>query len=152
MDSIDKLILKILAQNAMASATEIGAAVNLSIPAVNKRLQKLREGGVIRSFTVLTDGKRVEKPICAFVMLTVKYGSGVDALHAFIKSDPDVLECYAVTGDYDYILKICAKDVETLEEKLLSLKKQNGVVKSHTMLALMEHKLSPCALPDMDNA
>ena len=150
MDSIDKLILKILAQNAMASATEIGNAVGLSIPAVNKRIQKLRESGVIRSFTVLTDGKKVEKPICAFIMLTVKYGSGVDALHAFIAKDPDVLECYAVTGDYDYILKICARDVEALEAKLLSLKKQNGVLKSHTMLALMEHKLSPCALPDMD--
>ena len=150
MDSIDKLILKILAKNAMASATEIGAAVNLSIPAVNKRIQKMREGGVIRSFTVLTDGKRVEKPICAFVMLTVKYGSGVDALHEFIGRDPDVLECYAVTGDYDYILKICAKDVEALEEKLLALKKQNGVLKSYTMLALMEHKLSPAALPDAE--
>ena len=150
MDSIDKLILKILAENAMASATEIGAAVNLSIPAVNKRIQKMREGGVIRSFTVLTDGKRVEKPICAFVMLTVKYGSGVDALHEFIGRDPDVLECYAVTGDYDYILKICAKDVEALEEKLLALKKQNGVLKSYTMLALMEHKLSPAALPDAE--
>ena len=150
MDSIDKLILKILAENAMASATEIGAAVNLSIPAVNKRIQKMREGGVIRSFTVLTDGKRVEKPICTFVMLTVKYGSGVDALHEFIGRDPDVLECYAVTGDYDYILKICAKDVEALEEKLLALKKQNGVLKSYTMLALMEHKLSPAALPDAE--
>ena len=150
MDRIDKIILKLLSQNAMASATEIGAAVNLSIPAVNKRIQKLRESGVIRAYTVLTDGKQVEKPICAFIMLTVKYGSGVEALHALIKNDPDVLECYAVTGDYDYILKICAKDVEALEEKLLSLKKQNGVVKSHTMLALMEHKLSPGALPDIE--
>ena len=150
MDSIDKLILKILAQNAMASATEIGAAVGLSIPAVNKRIQKLRESGTIRAFTALTDGKKVGKPICAFIMLTVKYGSGVDALHSFIAKDPDVLECYAVTGDYDYILKICARDVEALDAKLLSLKKQNGVVRSHTMLALMEHKLSPCALPDMD--
>ena len=152
MDALDKRILKILSQNAMASATEIGAAVNLSIPAVNKRIQKMEEGGVIRSYTPLTDGKKVGKPICAFIMLTVKYGSGVDALQEFIGRDPDVLECYAVTGDYDYILKICARDVEALEEKILALKKQNGVVKSHTMLALMEHKLSPCALPDADNA
>ena len=150
MDSIDKIILKMLSQNATASATEIGGAVGLSIPAVNKRIQKLKESGVIRTFAVLTDGKKVGKPICAFIMLTVKYGNGVEALHSFIKNDPDVLECYAVTGDYDYILKICARDVEALEEKLLSLKKQNGVVKSHTMLALMEHKLSPCALPDME--
>ena len=68
-----------------------------------------------------------------------------------MKRDKDIPECYAVTGDYDYILKICAKDVEILEEKLLSLKKLKGVVKSHTMLSLMEHKLAPAALPDTDN-
>lgn len=150
MDSIDKLILKMLSEDAMATATEIGATVNLSIPAVNKRIQKLRESGVIRSFTVLTDGKKVAKPICAFIMLSVKYGEGIDALHNYVKRDKDVLECYAVTGDYDYILKMCARDVEVLEEKLLSLKKLKGVVKSHTMLSLMEHKLTPTPLPDID--
>lgn len=150
MDSIDKLILKMLSEDAMATATEIGATVNLSIPAVNKRIQKLRESGVIRSFTVLTDGKKVSKPICAFIMLSVKYGEGIDALHNYVKRDKDVLECYAVTGDYDYILKMCARDVEVLEEKLLSLKKLKGVVKSHTMLSLMEHKLTPTPLPDID--
>ena len=149
MDTADKIILKILSDNAEASATEIGAAVNLSIPAVNKRIRKLSESGVIRSRTILTDGGKVGKPICAFIMLTVKFGDGVPALHEYIKNDPDVLECYAVTGDYDYILKICAADVEALEGKLLSLKKRSGVVKSHTMLALMEHKLAPAALPDL---
>ena len=45
---------------------------------MNKRIQKLRESGIIRSFTVLTDGKKVSKPICAFIMLSVKYGEGID--------------------------------------------------------------------------
>ena len=151
MDNIDKIILQILSDNSMITATEIGSAVNLSIPAVNKRIQKLKESGVIRSFTILTDEKKVTKPICAFIMLAVKYGDGVNALNDYVKKDTDVLECYAVTGDYDYILKICAKDVEALEDKLLSLKKLKGVVKSYTMLSLMEHKLAPTALPDMEN-
>ena len=152
MDHIDKIILKMLSDDATVSATEIGEAVKLSIPAVNKRIQKLKESGVIRAFTILTDGKKVSKPICAFIMLTVKYGEGVRALREYVNSDTDVLECYAVTGDYDYILKICARDVEALEEKLLSLKKLKGVVKSHTMLSLMEHKLAPTALPDAEGA
>ena len=151
MDNIDKIILHILSDNSMITATEIGSAVNLSIPAVNKRIQKLKESGVIRSFTILTDEKKVTKPICAFIMLAVKYGDGVNALNDYVKKDTDVLEGYAVTGDYDYILKICAKDVEALEDKLLSLKKLKGVVKSYTMLSLMEHKLAPTALPDMEN-
>ena len=68
----------------------------------------------------------------------------------FFAVEGDILECYAVTGDYDYIIKICAADMEHLEEKLLRLKGQKGVMKSHTMLSLMEHKFSPTALPDID--
>ena len=147
MDATDGKILKILSQNAAATATEIGETVNLSVPAVNKRILKLREGGVIRSYTVLTDEKKVGKPIFAFVLLAVRYGEGVDMLQKYVNEQSDVLECYAVTGDYDYLIKMCAESIEALEEKLLYLKKQKGVVKSHTMFSLMEHKMSATVLP-----
>ena len=148
MDAVDGKILKILSENAAATATEIGEAVNLSIPAVNKRILKLRESGIIRSYTILTDEKKVGKSICAFILLAVRYGEGVDALLKYAADDTDVLECYAVTGDYDYLIKVCAESIESLEEKLLYLKKQKGVVKSHTMFSLQEHKLSATVLPN----
>ena len=148
MDAIDRKILGLLRQRANITAAEIGTAVNLSIPAVNKRILKLRESGVIRCFTILTDQKKVGKPIVAYILLTLQYGSAVENLLSCIREDPDILECYAVTGDYDYIIKICAADMEHLEEKLLHLKGQQGVMKSHTMLSLMEHKFDPAALPD----
>ena len=147
MDQTDKMIVQILAGDANTSATQIGAAVGLSIPAVNKRIRRLQEEGVIRSFTVLTDGKKIGKPILAHILLVLRYGDGVESFVKYIRSDPDILECYAVTGEYDYILKVCVADVESLEEKLLQLKRQKGVVKSHTMLSLMEHKLQPTILP-----
>ncbi|MBR2354004.1 MAG: Lrp/AsnC family transcriptional regulator [Clostridia bacterium] len=147
---IDQKILKLLAHNADIPTVEISMAVNLSIPAVNKRILKLKESGVIRSNTILTDQKKVGKPIIAYILLTLQYGSAVESLMACIEKDPDILECYAVTGDYDYIIKICASDMEHLEDKLLLLKGQKGVMKSHTMLSLMEHKFSPTALPDVD--
>ena len=152
MDAIDRKILMMLTQNAGITAAEIGKEVNLSVPAVNKRILKLRQSGVIRSFTVLTDQKKVGKPIVAYILLTLQYGSAVDNLLSCIREDPDILECNAVTGDFDYILKICASDMERLEEKLLHLKGQQGVMKSHTMLSLMEHKFTPSALPDLDGA
>ena len=148
MDAIDCTILKMLATDSSVTAAVISAAVNLSIPAVNKRILKLRESGVIRSFTLLTDQKKVGKPIVAYILLALQYGSAVQNLLECIQEDRDILECYAVTGDYDYIMKVCAADMETLEDKLLNLKRQKGVIKSHTMLSLMEHKFSPCMLPD----
>lgn len=151
MDATDKKILEILAQDAYATAIRIGAEVNLSVPAVNKRIAKLRERGVIRSFTVLTDPKLVGKPIVAYVLLVIQYGASVNSVLNYVNQDPDVLECQAVTGEYDYIIKICAASVEEFEEKLLHLKKQKGVLKSHTMLCLQEHKYKPTVLPDGEN-
>ncbi len=140
MDAIDRRILEILETDASLTSTEIGRLVSLSIPAVNKRITRLREDGVIRSYTVITDPKKVEKPICAFILVVMRYGEDVPKLMEYIESDPDVLECYATTGEYDYLLKVAARDVEELEEKLLLIKGKRGVIKSHTMLALCEHK------------
>lgn len=150
MDNIDKKILKILSDDANTSATEISKAINLSVPAVNKRISKLKENNIIRSFTIITDGEKVSKPIIAFIMVVAQYNEGIEALTKLIEKDTDVLECYAVTGEYDYILKVCAKDVKTLEDKLLLLKRQKSVLKSYTMLSLMEHKFKPSILPDVD--
>jgi len=147
MDEIDARIIDLLAEDATITATEIGSKVGLSIPAVNKRIQKLRKEGIIRRFTILTDGKSAGKPITAYILVILQAGS--EALMEYINSDPDVLECAAITGEYDYIIKVCAADVEALENKLLCLKRQKGVVKSHTMLSLMECRLQPTILPDL---
>ena len=148
MDVIDKRILGILAENAHIASTEIGMRIGLSVPAVNKRIAKLKEAGTIRRVTVLTDAKAVGKTVTAYILLAIKYGDSVDNLLSCIEKDKDILECAAVTGEYDYIVKICAASVEALENKLLFLKKQKGVTKSQTMLSLTEHKLAPAFLPD----
>lgn len=148
MDEIDARILHILSENADATATEMMAQVNLSIPAINKRISKLRRSGVIRQFSIIVDPEKVGKPIQAFILVVLQQPSGAAKLTEYIKSDPDILECYAVTGEYDYIIKVCAQNVEHLEEKLNLLKQQKGVAKSYTMLSLMEQKFRACILPD----
>lgn len=150
MDLTDVKILEILSKNAKATSTEIGGLVNLSVPAVNKRILKLEKEGVIDRYTVLTNAKKVEKPVMAFILIVMRYGEGVDSLLEYIKGDTDVLECYAISGEYDYLIKICSRDVEDLENKLINLKKLKGVIKSHTMLSLMEHKFTPTVLPDKE--
>ena len=147
MDAIDSKILEILSKNARATAAEICGEVNLSVPAINKRIRRMQGEGAIRRFTVVADGKKVGKPIVAFVLVVVQGDAAVKALLEYVAEDADILECSAVTGEYDYLIKVCAADVEALEEKLLRMKKQKGVLKSHTMLSLMEHKFSPTVLP-----
>lgn len=152
MDITDKRILKILSENASSTATEISNMVNLSVPAVNKRILRLQKEGFIRFFTIVTNPKKLDKTITAFVFIVMQYGDSIKALFEYVSKEPDVLECYSVTGEYDYILKICAKDIESLEEKILNIKGIKGVVKSHTMISLMEHKFKPTILPNLEDA
>lgn len=147
MDSIDAKILKLLSKNADMTATDIGENVNLSVPAVNKRIQKLKKDGMIRRYTVLTNGKNVGKPIMAFVLLVVQAGRQGEPFLDYVKNDDDILECFSVTGEYDYLIKVCAADMESLKNKLSQIKLHNGVVKSHTMISLLEQKFSPTILP-----
>lgn len=150
MDIIDKKILKILAENGDASATEIGRLVNLSVPAVNKRILRLQNEKIINNFTIVTNPKKTDKTIMAFVFIVMRYGESVKSLLQYASDEQDILECYSITGEYDYILKICAKDIEALENKILEIKNIKGVIKSHTMISLMEHKFAPTILPDLN--
>lgn len=149
MDIIDKKILKILSKDANTTATEISNLVNLSVPAVNKRIFRMQKEGIIDYFTIVTNPKMLDKTITAFVFIVMQYGDSIKSLLEYSENEPDVLECYSITGEYDYILKICAKDIESLENKILDIKSIKGVIKSHTMISLMEHKFVPTRLPDI---
>ncbi len=150
MDIIDKKILKILSKDANTTATEISNLVNLSVPAVNKRIFRMQKEGIIDYFTIVTNPKMLDKTITAFVFIVMQYGDSIKSLLEYSENEPDVLECYSITGEYDYILKICAKDIEALENKILNIKNLKGVIKSHTMISLMENKCVPTVLPSME--
>ena len=148
MDNNDKIILKLLAQNADMTATEISKRLHFSIPAVNKRIRAMKRDGIIKNFTVVTDNKKVGKPIVAFVLIILKSPEDSGAFFEYVKDDPDVLECYAITGEYDCLIKISAVSVEDLDRKLMLLKTHNGVAKSYTMLSLTAHKYAPTVLAE----
>lgn len=148
MDDIDIKLLQILTENSNQTATEIMPQLNLSIPAINKRIAKMRASGLIKKFTLSVDAKMVGKPVLAYIMLILNQYSEVEELMKFVNADKDIVECHAITGEYDYILKLYARDIEHLEDKLIKLKKQKGVSKSQTMFSLLEYKNAPGPLPD----
>ena len=146
MDKIDVNIIRELSQNADITATELSKKLHFSVPAVNKRIRAMKKEGIIKNYTIITDNKKVGKPIVAFVLIVLKSVEHTDAFFEYVVSDPDILECYAVTGEYDCLLKVCATSVEDLDKKLLMLKMHNGVMKSYTMLSLTTHKYAPTVL------
>lgn len=147
VDRTDEKLLRLLAQASDCSASSLVSQLNLSIPAINKRISKLKASGVIRQTTILTEPKLVGKPVLAYVLVVMDRFTQAGELLEYVRKDRDVLECSAVTGEYDFLLKLCASDVAALEDKLLELKQSRGIAKSYTMLVLQEHKFAPAALP-----
>lgn len=147
MDQSDIIILQQLAKNAHITASEIVPIVHLSIPSINKRIERLKQSGVIRCVSIITNSNLVGKNITAFISCVLSKATYADALIEYSKNNCDILECYTVTGEYDFILKVCVKDINTLENLLTLLKRKLGVVKSHTIIALTEHKFSSAVLP-----
>ena len=133
MDSIDAQLLRILAEDARCSATDISKKVNLSIPAVNKRISRLR-------FTIQLNPQKINSSVQAFVLLVVDQYSRVNELLEFVNAKENIVDCYAITGEYDYQLRLYARDITELESILLELKGKKCVSKSHTIFVLMEHK------------
>lgn len=147
MDSIDAGILKRLAKNGDENASSLSGAVNLSVPAINKRIVKMKKDGTITKTTIKTDGDKIGKPISAFVQITLVDFLKPEDFLKIIESDRDILECYAVSGEYDYLIKLCAKNINDFESKLLKIK-QSGGIKSYTMFCLREYKNEISILPD----
>jgi len=148
MDKIDVNIIRELSQNADVTATELSRKLHFSVPALNKRIRSMKKEGIIKNFTIITDNKKVGKPIVAFVLIVLKSVEHTETFFEYVGSDLDILECYAITGEYDCLLKVCAASVEDLDKKLLMLKTHNGVMKSYTMLSLTTHKYAPTVLAE----
>lgn len=113
MDKIDAQILALLQEDASLGLNDIANAVNLSPTPCWRRIQKLREEGVIRKQVVLCDPAKLNLGLTAFV--TIRVSQHNDAWTArFLKgvtAVPEIVEIYRMTGDVDYLLKVVVPDI-----------------------------------------
>lgn len=138
MDKTDKLILKELSENARVTASEIAPGIGLSVQSVNKRIAKMKENGQIRKFTVKTDSKLVGKPLTAFLYVFLEDFESEQAFLEYIGNDPDFIECFSISGEYDYLIKVTAESMEDYDQKIHTMKFKYGIVKSMTHFCTRE--------------
>lgn len=141
MDPIDDQILNLLQEDCSRSLAELGKAVGLSVSAVNERLKKLRARGDVRAYVALINPHRLGYSVCAFVQVSV---GGKKSERAFIDAALDmreVQECHHTTGEFPYLLKIWARDLQHLEHMLNEkIKTFKGVVRVQTSVVLSSPK------------
>jgi Lrp/AsnC family transcriptional regulator, leucine-responsive regulatory protein len=148
MDDIDRKILDHVQLQGRASYAEIGAAVGLSVSAINDRLKKLQELGVIRGWGARVDPRAVGRGVLALMFVSLDRPEAERRFLEAATALPDVLECHHVTGDWNYLLKLRLSDIADLETVLAdTIKAQPGVVRTHTMIVLSSPKetaIIPC--------
>jgi len=118
MDDRDLEILKLVQSNAQLTAEALGQEIGLSAPAVQKRLKKLRETGVIeKEIAVLSPAKLGrEMTVIVGVLLERETRMHLDLFKRRMRQAPQVQQCYYATGDADFILIVAVKDIKEYEE------------------------------------
>ncbi len=148
MDDTDRKILKRLQANARTTLSELSEEVALSLPAVSERLRKLEASGVIRQYTAILDPARLNKHLMALMFLRFDSPKNGDRFAELVKAESEIKECYYITGDFDYSLKILTENTRTLEKLLTRVKNAPGVVKTQTIVILSTITDNPSVAPD----
>lgn len=145
IDAFDRRILESVQGNNLLAHREISEAVNLSVPAVARRLQRLRKDGVIAADISVVRPEYVGTPLTIVVNVTVESEviAELDAMRERFLNCPQVQQCYYVTGDVDFVLIVAVRDMTEYTALTRSLFFESGNVRSfRTFVAMQRVKVS----------
>lgn len=115
LDAVDQRILQALQANGRATYDELAQAVGLSASAALRRVKRLEESGVIGGYVALVDPARVGLPLTAYISVRLAKTSAtrnpIDDFAAAVQTWPEVVECAALTGEMDYLLRVLVRDM-----------------------------------------
>lgn len=122
MDGIDKKLLGLLQEDTKKTTKELSMVLNLSVTAVYERIKKLEREGVISKYVAILDRNKVEKAFVVFchIKLIQHTRDFVTTFESEVIKLDEVLECFHVSGDYDYILKVHVKDMDEYREFMVT--------------------------------
>ena len=149
LDRLDRRILAVLQTQGRISNQELAQAVHLSPAQSNRRHKRLEAAGYIRGYEARLDAHRLGLGVTAFVHISMERGQHKEVLkfQRTVAKMAEVLECHAVTGDFDYVCKVVARDLKGLSDFLLgTLAQLPGVSGVRSSICLNELKCTG-ALP-----
>jgi DNA-binding Lrp family transcriptional regulator len=143
LNETDLAILRELQKDGRISNVELASRIGLSPPATHARLKRLQSQGYIRRYVAILDQEKVGFDMTCFVNISLRM-HGPDELSGFrdsVDELPEVLDCYHVTGEFDYLLRVVVRNRRELqqfvEQKLTPIP---GVARIYTSLVLEEIK------------
>jgi Lrp/AsnC family leucine-responsive transcriptional regulator len=154
LDAIDWKILARLQEDARLADVELARAVHLSPSPCLARVRRLERSGLIKRYVTLLDALAVGMTVSVFIQVRLErqVESALETFEKEIASRPEVMECYLMTGDSDYLLRVLVADVQALERFIVDfLSRIPGVdnIKSSFALKQVKYKTA-LPLPELD--
>lgn len=149
LDEIDMQVLRELQADGRISNVELARRVNLSPPATHARIKRLQQQGFIKTAAVILDRARLGFDLLCFIQISLQMHQleQVERFREAVRQMPEVLECYHLTGEYDYLLKVVIRNRQDLERFVVgNLTPLPGVARIHTSVVFSEIKATT-ALP-----
>jgi len=143
LDKTDKKILNLLQVNSKQTNKALADKLNLSVTAVFERIKKLERSNTIKSYVALLNRNKIERSFVVFchIKLIQHTKEYLTTFEKEVIALDEVLECFHVSGDYDYILKIGVKDMETYREFMVTkLTTLNYIGSTHSTFMIGEVK------------
>jgi Lrp/AsnC family transcriptional regulator len=148
MDDVDRKILAVLQQDAALPISEIAARVGLSSSPCWKRIQKLKEDGVITAQVVLCDPAKLDLNTTVFVQVSTNQHNEawLERFAAAVRAIPEIVDVYRMTGDMDYLLRVVVRDIQGYDSVYKRLIRSCELIDVSSSFA-MERIKSSTALP-----
>lgn len=143
LDAIDRRILRVLQENARIPNVELAQAVGLSPSPCLRRVRDLEERGVVRRYVGLVDPGAVGLPVSVVVQVSLErqVENALETFEKAVQERPEVMECYLMTGDADYLLRVVVPDLESFQRFLMDhLTRVPGVASIKSSFALRQVK------------
>jgi Lrp/AsnC family transcriptional regulator len=140
LDAIDLKILRILQEDPDRSVQAIGEVVGLSHTPCWRRIRKLQQAGIIAGRRTLLDAEKVGLDVSIFVFVRLERHASemLDAFEKAVGDVPEILQCYSMSGEFDYLLRVVVASVRdyerTVKGKILKLP-HVGNINSHFALS-----------------
>ncbi|HLP64661.1 Lrp/AsnC family transcriptional regulator [Flavobacterium sp.] len=122
LDQLDKKLLFLLQTDTKKTTKELSLKLNLSVTAVYERIKKMEREGVISNYVALLNRNKIDKSFVVFCHIKLVQHSKefLTKFESEVVQLDEVLECFHVSGDYDYILKILVKNMEEYREFMVT--------------------------------
>ena len=149
LDEIDNRILEVLQRDGRISNQELAGRVGLSPSPCLRRLKRLEGAGVIQRYVALVDPAAVGRNLQAIIEVRLDHqtSAAVDRFEKEILKHPQVLECYLMAGDWDYMLRVVFRDLDEFRQFCIgALSKIPGVANVKSNICMKSVKFNT-ALP-----